>query len=256
MAYGQARRLSIFMVVVPVVLLPALAKAVPPQVGERAPALDLEKLLQAPEGAKADWESLRGKVVVLDFWATWCVPCVRDIPFLNKLQDAFKDKPVQFIAVTDEPKSIVGPFLKKNPIKGWIGLDADGSAFKAYAVLARPTAVVVDQQGRLVGWTIPSTLVDHPDILDDLIAGKPRNLGGPASLRHPDMLTHMGLDIDELVGTEQNRPLCVIVIRPAQPIERKALANSGSASFYSEITLRSAITSLYDVAWHDLFQSK
>ena len=255
MAYGRVRRLSVFIVVVPAVLLPALASAAPPQVGDQAPALDLQKLLQAPEGAKADWASLQGKVVVLEFWATWCVPCVRDIPFFNKLQDAFKDKPVQFIAITDEPESVVKAFLERQPMHGWIGLDAHGSAFKAYAVFARPTTVVVDPQGRLVGWTIPSELVDHPDILDDLSAGKPRNLGGPESWRHPDMLTYMGLDIDDLAGTEQNQPLCVIVIRPAQPIERKALVNSGSASLYSEITLRSAITSLYDVAWHRIISA-
>src|SRR5262245_46570784 len=66
-------------------------------VGEPAPPLTLERLLQAPAGAKADWSALRGHVVVLEFWATWCVPCVRAVPHLNDLAEQFKDQPVQFL---------------------------------------------------------------------------------------------------------------------------------------------------------------
>src|ERR1700744_6269930 len=64
-----------------------------PKIGDAPPLLGATDLLQAPPGATFDATSLRGTVVVLEFWATWCGPCVAAIPHLNELADQFKDKP-------------------------------------------------------------------------------------------------------------------------------------------------------------------
>src|SRR5713101_5460785 len=72
-----------------------------PVIGNAAPAIKLEKLLQAPPNASTDWEKLKGKVVVLDFWATWCTPCVAGIPHLNQLAAEFSGQPVVFIGIAD-----------------------------------------------------------------------------------------------------------------------------------------------------------
>ena len=92
-----------------------------PQVGEPAPAIELEGLLHAPEG------DLKGNVVVLEFWATWCGPCIAAIPHLNALTEEFKGKPVRFISVTDEDETKVRKFLEKRTMSSWIGLDTDRS---------------------------------------------------------------------------------------------------------------------------------
>ncbi|HEY7544991.1 MAG TPA: TlpA disulfide reductase family protein, partial [Blastocatellia bacterium] len=81
--------------------------------GDAAPDIALAKLLQAPSEARTNWENLRGNVVVLEFWATWCAPCIAAMPHLNELADKFKDKPVRFISITYENESIVAPFLKR-----------------------------------------------------------------------------------------------------------------------------------------------
>ncbi len=73
-----------------------------PGLGDQAPLLEACTLLQAPPGTKLDAASLRGKVVVLEFWATWCGPCIAAIPRLNRLAERFKDQPVQFVAITAE----------------------------------------------------------------------------------------------------------------------------------------------------------
>ncbi len=98
------------------------ARPEPPKVGEPAPALRFVRLLQAPAETKVDWASLRGKVVVVEFWATWCGPCVRSIPGMNKLEAAHKNDPIVFVNVTDEEESVVTYFLNKTPILVWVGI--------------------------------------------------------------------------------------------------------------------------------------
>jgi len=132
----------------------------PVVVGERPPALGIEELLQAPKGAGADWKSLAGKVVVLEFWATWCGPCIVSIPHMNELADKFKDKPVHFIAVTNESRSVVETFLGQRPLRGWIGLDTDSSMIHDFGVSSIPHTVVVDKTGTVRAVTMPAMLTE------------------------------------------------------------------------------------------------
>src|SRR5215510_3291318 len=139
--------------------------------GGPAPELGLTKLLQAPEGAKADLNGLKGNVVVLEFWATWCAPCIAAMPHLNALSDDFKDKPIRFIAITDENESIVAPFLRRRALKTWVGLDANRSTMKSYSVRVFPTTVVIDRDGNVAAVTQPKKLT--AELLGDLLDGKP-----------------------------------------------------------------------------------
>ncbi len=116
-------------------------------VGEPAPPLSLPQMLQSPPGAAANWTALRGKAVVLEFWATWCAPCVAQIPHWNALAAKFKDRPVEFIAISYEDPDLLSSFLEKHPVAGWIGLDAGGVTFGAYGIESVPRTVLVDENG-------------------------------------------------------------------------------------------------------------
>src|SRR6185369_4245287 len=121
---------------------PAAAFGKGPELGKEAPPLSVSKILQAPAEASSAWTALRGKVVVLEFWATWCAPCRKALPHWNELVEAFTNKPVQFIAVTDENEGIVSIFLKRNPIRSWVGLDGVGrSSCDLYEIRGIPTVV-------------------------------------------------------------------------------------------------------------------
>jgi uncharacterized protein (TIGR03435 family) len=124
-----------------------------PAKGTSAPPLDTLKLLQAPSGARADWASLKGKVVVLEFWATWCSPCVASLPHLNQLVESLDPAKFQFISIDDEEQKAVETFLTKKKMSGWVGVDASGGVFGLYGVESRPTTIIVDGNGKIVAVT-------------------------------------------------------------------------------------------------------
>lgn len=129
------------------------------RIGEPSPDLGLEELLFAPEGVEGTLESLRGKTIVMEFWATWCMPCIAAIPHLNELRGEFIDEDVVFISVTDEPAELVNKFQQRiEPIDGWIGLDHDRSLFDGYQIEAIPATIIIDGRGRFVGRTTPRQL--------------------------------------------------------------------------------------------------
>jgi uncharacterized protein (TIGR03435 family) len=124
-----------------------------PEKGTPAPPLDTLKLLQAPFGERADWASLKGKVVVLEFWATWCSPCVASLPHFNQLVESLDPAKFQFISIDDEDLKAVQTFLTKKKMSGWVGVDASGGVFGLYGVESRPTTIIVDGNGKIVAVT-------------------------------------------------------------------------------------------------------
>jgi thiol-disulfide isomerase/thioredoxin len=151
------------------------------KVGDKPPLLEAKTLWQAPQGTKLDANSLRGKLVILEFWATWCGPCVQAIPHLNELADKFKDKPVQFIAITSEDEMTVKAFLKKKPIKAWIVLDIGKSMHKAYGVEPIPLTVVIGKDGTIAAVTNPFDLTEQR-LNDSLSPSKmPQNMAAATS---------------------------------------------------------------------------
>lgn len=197
-----------------------------PKLGAPAPALTFTHLLQAPAGAKVDWPSLRGKAIVLEFWATWCAPCVAEIPVLNTLVESVDPAKVQFISVDDEEPAVVEAFLKKKPIPGWIGIDTTGELFKRFGVYERPTTIVIDPQGCVASTAV---LLEHlkSDQLVALADGKPVTFGGDAD---PKLLAEFNTAMTQPFsfkgpirghGEEpvSSKPLFEIVVNPSEPIK-------------------------------------
>lgn len=225
-------------------VLAGRADAATPQIGQPAPPLAVERLLHAPDGARADWESLNGKIVVLDFWATWCGPCVQAIPALNKLEQSLADKPVQFISITDESASVVLPFLARTPIEGWVALDTDGSVFRAYGVQGRPAIAIVDTGGRLVGWTHPFALINRPQILSDLLAGKTVKL---AASPESEAFTPDASSAEPKAEDRAEPPLCLIRIARSRGDDGRFTPGTRSNLTLNEVTVRTAISRIWDV---------
>lgn len=103
-------------------------------------------------GRKLDLGSLRGKVVLIDFWATWCLPCISEIPIFNELNKQYKADGLELIAVSldEQGAAIVKPFLKEHPTNYTQAIKDEKTAemFKVDES-ALPVALIVDKQGRI-----------------------------------------------------------------------------------------------------------
>jgi thiol-disulfide isomerase/thioredoxin len=101
-------------------------------------------------GKKIDSKDLDGKVVVLDFWATWCTPCLAAIPVLREVTDEFSDKEVVFLALnTGEKNEEIEEFLKQQQWDIDVLLDPEGSVADAYAADAIPQTIVIGKSGSI-----------------------------------------------------------------------------------------------------------
>jgi uncharacterized protein (TIGR03435 family) len=209
-----------------------------PQVGEDPPPLGLEVILQARPDTRASWASLKGKVVVLEFWATWCGPCIAAIPHLNEMADQFKDQPVQFIAITDEKEALIAPFLKKKPMHAWVGLDTDRSMFKDYGIGGIPHTVVVDQEGKIAAITHPSMLTAQH--LKDVLAGK--------KLALTQLGSGKGIRGDQVPASArpEPEPLFQVLIRPSEATGMSSASSAGSLRF-SGSSVQNVLAACYDV---------
>ena len=98
------------------------------------------------DGDTVALSSLRGKVVVLDFWATWCPPCREELPVIDKLRAEFTDK-VQFYGVNDEDAGTVRDFLRKTNNGLATLMDQKETVHREYGVRAIPTLLVIDREG-------------------------------------------------------------------------------------------------------------
>jgi len=126
---------------------PAPAAAPAPTAASTA-AVDLPQLTTLT-GAPIDTAALSGKVVVVNFWATWCIPCVGELPTFNKVHHDFGSKGVTVIGIDmgDEGAEKVRRFLQKHPIDYTVGLGGDALAAK-YKLESYPVTVVFDRTGK------------------------------------------------------------------------------------------------------------
>ncbi len=117
-------------------------QAEPLKVGDTFPDLSTFAL----EGEMpADW---KGKILVIDFWASWCAPCAASFPHLDKLQRQFADRGVYFIGVSvDDKASKMHRFLARHPVSFTIVRDASHRLVGACDIPAMPTSFVVDRSG-------------------------------------------------------------------------------------------------------------
>jgi len=141
---------------------PAAAGQAPPLLGAFADNFTLlDPPVPAPletfaalGGTRVRLADFKGRVVLLNFWATWCAPCIREMPSLDRLQAALKDRDLAVLAVSIDRggAKVIRPFAKRLGLEH-LGLyhDDKGALFRAFGVTGLPTTFLIDPRGQIVG---------------------------------------------------------------------------------------------------------
>jgi cytochrome c biogenesis protein CcmG/thiol:disulfide interchange protein DsbE len=163
---------SVLWVVVPLIIVGLLAFGFlssghsRPQEGEPAPAFTLTLL----DGSQVALRELRGQVVVLNFWASWCNPCRREAPDLQQVWDQYQGRGVAFLGVTyRDARGASEAFIERFGLTYPNGVDERGRISQAYGVVAVPETFVIDRDGQIafvhIGEVTSDTIVQDLEAL-------------------------------------------------------------------------------------------
>jgi peroxiredoxin len=150
-----ARWLSLVLLVA--VCLPTVQAKNINQVKSKHPDVRVAGHVNAPnftlkdvDGQSMSLESLRGKVVLLNFWATWCPYCVDEMPAMEQLQREFKNQKVVILAINLEDPDTARTFMRQNAYTFTALVDSNNEVAELYQVKALPSVFIIDGDGALV----------------------------------------------------------------------------------------------------------
>jgi cytochrome c biogenesis protein CcmG/thiol:disulfide interchange protein DsbE len=136
----------------------------PPHIGKPAPDFTVRDA-----DRRVDIRDFRGKIVLLNFWATWCAPCVEEMPSLVQLQQRMKDKGVTVVAVSvDQDSDAYQNFLKDHKIDVITVRDPDQKANNLYGTFKFPETYIIDRNGIVQRKFIGAVDWSQPEIVDFL----------------------------------------------------------------------------------------
>jgi len=169
------KRIILVFLLLFIVVLPACSRkeaTKPPGEGKPAPDFILPDLAGRPTRL-AD---LRGKVVLVNFWATWCPPCREEVPSMAKLNQLMAGKPFQMLAVSIDQggKEAVEAFFKQAETTLPVLLDANGATSKLYGITGVPETFVLDKKGVIMKKVIGAMDWSAPEVvkfLDEAMKG-------------------------------------------------------------------------------------
>ncbi len=116
--------------------------------GEPAPAFDLPSIYEGQPNISL--QSLAGKTIYVDFWASWCAPCLQSLPLYNEMYNKYKDRGLEVVAITvDNPIEDGLDFLEDTPLDFLIPVDPEGDAAELFGVIGMPSSYLIAPDGEV-----------------------------------------------------------------------------------------------------------
>jgi cytochrome c biogenesis protein CcmG, thiol:disulfide interchange protein DsbE len=131
------------------VVMPRIAPAMGEAMSKPAPDFVLPVVANGDEGARMKLSDLRDRVVVLDFWASWCGPCAMQAPILERVAQRHGDDVIVLGINVDDPPELARRYAAAKKLTYPILVDGDGTAQRAYDASTLPTVVIIDRQGNI-----------------------------------------------------------------------------------------------------------
>jgi thiol-disulfide isomerase/thioredoxin len=140
----------------------------------------------ARAGVPAGLGELHGKIVWVDFWASWCAPCRRSFPWLNQMQQKYRADGLEIVGVNlDKDRKLAEAFLAETPARFSLRFDPEGALAKAFDVQAMPSSYLLDADGRVLARHFGFRLEDRAEyellIRNALEAADARSAGAPSA---------------------------------------------------------------------------
>lgn len=159
--YRVVKRTSSILAVVCLVVLSACTGGRPPRIGETAPDFTITDAQRT-----VTLSQLRGKPVILNFWATWCPPCVEEMPSLVQLQKQLGDKVTVLAVAEDADQNAVNQFVRDHHVDLLTVRDPKQSVNALYGTFKFPETYVIDKDGKIVRKFIGATDWTAPELLE------------------------------------------------------------------------------------------
>ncbi len=138
----MTKKIPLLALLLSVMVLPAQAV----EVGQTSPAFSLP----GPAGP-VQLADFKGKVIYLDFWASWCGPCKQSFPWMNDMQSRYGSKGLQVVAINVDKKTAdAGIFLKDHPATFSVAFDAEGKTPASYGLKGMPGSVLIGPDGKVL----------------------------------------------------------------------------------------------------------
>ena len=143
----------------------AFSRAGLPLLKAKVPFIDFS--LPLLNGTQQSLSGLKGKVVFLNFWATWCPPCRAEMPAMEKLYQRFRDEGLEFLTVNiQEHKRTVEEFMKEMKLSFPVALDSMGEAAALYGIRGIPTTYIIDRNGAIIAMVVGGREWDSQAMMD------------------------------------------------------------------------------------------